>query len=92
MSGKPTMVKFATQLEANLLAQLRTRAHHEGRKVQSLVNEAVHAYLNHSAPPVIRSEVLLAAQTGQSAFGTVYSQLMSVELLHAFTKASSVAN
>lgn len=68
--------KFATQLEDNLLDDLRRVAHHEGRQVQALVNDAVKAYLQAKREGLVRPNILAAVERSTGEFGSLYKALV----------------
>lgn len=68
--------KFATQLEATLLEQLRALAHHEGRQVQALVNDAVGTYLQAKREGLVRPNILHAVERSTGEFGSLYKALV----------------
>ncbi len=54
--------KFATQMDKELLAELRALAKAQGRQIQSVVEEAVEQYVHEHDPTKPNPKVMAAAQ------------------------------
>ena len=76
MPKAPNLVKFATQVEAPLLADLRHMAYADGRNVQTLVGEALATYVANRKQGFVRPEILQSLQTSTLTFGSVYKALV----------------
>jgi hypothetical protein len=74
--GGSMLKKFATQLDGPLLEELRKAAQHEGRQVQSLVNEAIRAYLQAKREGLVRPNILHAVERSTGEFGSLYKALI----------------
>lgn len=70
------VVKFATQVDEQVLAELRQLAHASGRKVQALVGDALATYLANSQQGMMRPEIMASLRQGQVDFGDVYKALV----------------
>lgn len=75
MSKALNLVKFATQVDALVLADLRSMAHADGRNVQTLVGEALATYIANRKQGFVRPEILQSLQTSTLTFGSVYKAL-----------------
>lgn len=75
MNDQPTREKFATQMDAELLAGLRDLARKEGRQLQSLVEEAVGSLLDQRRSGSIKPNVLKAYLSTEDRFASVYEKL-----------------
>lgn len=74
MSSKKR-VKFATQVDSDVLAAIRRLAEDEGRQLQALVDEALVDLLekrNNSQP---RAHVMAAYQASHDTFSGLYKKL-----------------
>lgn len=70
-----TKQKFATQVEQELLDQIREVANSEGRKLQSIVEEAFRDLLVKRQNGAIRSSVAEAFANSVREFGPLYEKL-----------------
>lgn len=67
--------KFATQVDAAILAELRALAREEGRQIQALVDEALADLLEKRRQTRARPHVIAAYQASHQRFGTLYKKL-----------------
>ena len=67
--------KFATQMDAALLARLRAYAKSEGRQIQSVLEEAVEMMLREKQGYVMRDDVKAAMENSLEQFGELYKRL-----------------
>ena len=67
--------KFATQMDANLLQQLRTYAKAEGRQIQSVLEEAVAKLLKDQQGYQMRPDVMSAYQESLDRYSDLYEAL-----------------
>ena len=67
--------KFATQVDAALLADLRNLANQEGRQIQALVEEAISALVEDRRQSKARPHVMKAYQKSHVRFGSLYEKL-----------------
>lgn len=67
--------KFATQMDAELLRRLREYAKSEGRQIQSVLEEAVTAFLTEKQGYVMRPDVRAALERSHEQFGELYKRL-----------------
>ncbi len=68
-------IKFATQLDAELVDALRGLAQNEGRQIQSVIEEALNDLLEkrrHSQP---RRHVMAQYEASVRSFGPLYERL-----------------
>jgi hypothetical protein len=70
--------KFATQIDAELLKAVRERAEAEGRKIQSIVEDALRRHL--TEPQAVsalkaRAHVMSAFEESAERFGGLYDRL-----------------
>ena len=72
-----TRMKFATQMDQELLAELRTLAKSEGRQIQAVVEEAVFKLLEERRQGTLQPEVLRAYRQSHARFRTLYEKLAS---------------
>jgi hypothetical protein len=72
-----TREKFATQIDARLLKAVRERADLEGRKIQSIVEEALRRHLLEpsASGTRARSHVRRAFEESTQRFGGLYDRL-----------------
>jgi hypothetical protein len=68
-------VKFATQVSADVLNELRDLARSEGRQVQALVDEALTDVIAKHKNTRPRPHVLAAYRTSLKPFGPLYKKL-----------------
>ena len=74
-SEHPQKVKFATQADPELLAALRQIAGHEGRQLQSLVDEALREYVERKQGKAHRKHIMQALQASLGQFDALYREL-----------------
>lgn len=67
--------KFATQVDADLLAKTREIAASEGRQLQSVVEEALTDLIEKKTGAKPRSHVMAHYQASVSQFGPLYERL-----------------
>lgn len=67
--------KFATQVDATLLADLRAVAKSEGRQIQALVEEAFQTLLEERRKGKARPHVMAAYQASHARFAPLYEKL-----------------
>ncbi len=67
--------KFATQVDRDLLADLRKLADQEGRQIQALVEEALEALIEERRQGKARSHVMSAYQKSHGRFSSLYEKL-----------------
>lgn len=67
--------KFASQLDADLLAQTRALAKREGRHVQSLLEEALLDLLEKRRQAKPRPQVMALYEASVEEFGPLYERL-----------------
>jgi hypothetical protein len=67
--------KFATQVDAELLSDLRDLAHSEGRQIQALVDEALADLLEKRRRGRPRAHVMAAYQASHEPFAALYKKL-----------------
>jgi len=73
-----TREKFATQIDAELVKAVRERADIEGRKIQSIVEEALRRHLAEPQPtPAFRARphVMRAFEESAAQFSGLYDRL-----------------
>jgi hypothetical protein len=73
-----TREKFATQIDAELLKAVRERAEIEGRKIQSIVEEALRRHLADPQPTATlraRPHVMRAFEESTERFSGLYDRL-----------------
>ena len=70
-----TRRRFATQVDAALLDELRTLAREEGRPIQALVDEAIAALLEQRRQGTARPHVMAAHQRSHARFAALYEKL-----------------
>jgi hypothetical protein len=68
-------VKFATQVDPDILAAVRALAHDEGRQLQALVDEALSDLVDKHRKSRPRSHVMVAYQASLEKFGSLYQKL-----------------
>lgn len=74
-AGKPTKVKFATQADPDVLENLKAIAASEGRRIQSLVDEALRDYIERKRGNFPRKHVMQALQTSMAQYDDLYKEL-----------------
>ena len=67
--------KFATQIDGQLLADLRNLARDEGRQIQALVEEALAILIEERRRSKARPHVMAAYQASHAQFGPLYEKL-----------------
>ena len=67
--------KFATQVSAEILAELRTMAHSEGRQLQALVDEALADLIEKRKNTRPRPHVLSAYHASHEKYAELYRKL-----------------
>ena len=67
--------KFATQVNSEILASLRSLAKSEGRQLQALVDEALADLLEKRMLGRPRAHVMAAYQASHEKFGPLYKKL-----------------
>jgi hypothetical protein len=72
---KPIREKFATQVEAETLAQVRRLAESEGRQLQSLIEEALADLLDKHRQARPRDHVMRAYQRSHGPYAELYKKL-----------------
>jgi hypothetical protein len=73
--GSSVRAKFATQVNAEILAAVRALAADEGRQVQALVDEALADLLEKRRQTQPRAHVMRAYWASHAAFGALYHKL-----------------
>lgn len=67
--------KFATQVDAELLAEIRQLAQKEGRQIQALIDEALGDILEKRKQAKPRAHVMAAYQGSHERFAPLYKKL-----------------
>ncbi|MDR2856279.1 MAG: hypothetical protein LBV50_00330 [Novosphingobium sp.] len=67
--------KFATQVNAEILAQIRSLAQSEGRQIQALIDEALADLVEKRKQSRPRTHVMTAYQTSHERFAPLYKKL-----------------
>ncbi len=67
--------KFATQVEDELLEEMRNLAQREGRHLQALVNEAFADYVERKHQQRARPHVMAAYEASHERYASVYEKL-----------------
>ena len=75
MTAKEAREKFATQVNSEILAAVRSLAHSEGRQLQSLVEEALADLIEKRRQDRPRAHVMAAYQASHDKFGVLYKKL-----------------
>ena len=70
-----TREKFATQVDASLLAQLRALAQSEGRQLQALMDEALADLIEKRKQAKPRERVMAAYMASHERFAPLYKKL-----------------
>jgi hypothetical protein len=68
-------VKFATQVDPDILSEVRALAQSEGRQIQALVDEALADLVDKRKGATARPHVLKAYLTTHERFGQLYRKL-----------------
>ena len=67
--------KFATQMDSRLLKDLRDFAKSEGRQIQSVLEEAVEAFLKEKRGYVMHPDVKAALEVSLDKYDELYKRL-----------------
>lgn len=67
--------KFATQIDADVIEQLKILAHKDGRQIQYLIGEALKDYIIKRIQGKARPSILQNLQQHQTLFKSVYETL-----------------
>ena len=67
--------KFATQVDADILASVRNLAQTEGRQLQALVDEALADLIEKRRQGKPRAHVMAAYQGSHAPYGELYKKL-----------------
>lgn len=67
--------KFATQVNADILAEVRTIAQAEGRQIQALVDEALADLIEKRRTGRARTHVMDAYRATHALYGSLYKKL-----------------
>ncbi|MDP9055978.1 MAG: hypothetical protein M3N34_01405 [Pseudomonadota bacterium] len=67
--------KFATQVDADILASVRNLAQTEGRQLQALVDEALADLIEKRRQGKPRAHVMAAYQASHAPYGELYKKL-----------------
>lgn len=67
--------KFATQVNSEILAHVRSLAQSEGRQLQTLVDEALADLIEKRKKSQPRHAVMAVYQASHEKFGTLYKKL-----------------
>lgn len=70
-----TKVKFSTQVECELLKTLKNMANKEGRRIQSLIDEALRDLLEKRNQEKPRTQVMERYQNSHKKYATLYERL-----------------
>jgi len=68
-------IKFATQVDADILSAVRTLGHEEGRQLEALVDEALSDLVEKHRQARPRPHVMGAYHTSHEKFGSLYKKL-----------------
>jgi len=68
-------VKFATQVNSEILTMVRNLAQSEGRQLQALVDEALADLIEKRKQGKPRANVMAAYQASHETFGALYKKL-----------------
>ena len=71
----PVREKFATQVNSEILAAIRSIAHSEGRQLQALVDEALADLIEKRRNPQPRAHVMDTYLTSHEKYGELYKKL-----------------
>ena len=74
MNGK-IREKFATQINSEILAEVRAVAEAEGRQIQSLMDEAIGDWLEKRRQSRPRAHVMTAYQRSHETYAELYKKL-----------------
>ncbi|TMJ43016.1 MAG: hypothetical protein E6G89_02555 [Alphaproteobacteria bacterium] len=67
--------KFATQVNSEILSEVRAIAQNEGRQLQTLIDEALADLIEKRKQGKPRSHVMAAYQGSHEKFGSLYKKL-----------------
>jgi len=67
--------KFATQVNSQILVEVRLLAQSEGRQIQALVDEALADLIEKRKNGRARAHVMAAYQSSHEPYGELYKQL-----------------
>lgn len=67
--------KFATQVDRDLLAEIRKIAKHEGRQLQSVIEDALRSHVEERSKAKPRRRVMDAYRSSLTRYGDVYEKL-----------------
>lgn len=67
--------KFATQVNSEILSEVRAIAQNEGRQLQTLIDEALGDLIEKRKQGKPRSHVMAAYQGSHEKFGSLYKKL-----------------
>ncbi len=70
-----TREKFATQIDRDVLADIRMLAKDEGRQLQAIVEEALTALLEERRQGKARQHVMSAYQKSHARYASLYEKL-----------------
>lgn len=73
--SQPSLAKFSTQLDRELLASLKAVARAEGRHLQAVLDEALREYLDRRRTDGPRRHVMLALAQSLAEFDRLYREL-----------------
>jgi hypothetical protein len=68
-------VKFATQLDSDVLESLRRMSADEGRHMQAILDEALREYMENKRTGKARKHVLAALRASMAEHGPLYEAL-----------------
>jgi hypothetical protein len=71
-----THVKFATQVDPELLSAVRTLARREGRQIQAIVDEALKDLIDKRSNLNARAHVMSAYMKSHESYASVYEKLV----------------
>lgn len=74
-TASPAREKFATQVNADILATIRSLAQSEGRQLQALVDEALADLIEKRNQAKPRAHVMAHYLASHEAFGSLYKKL-----------------
>jgi hypothetical protein len=69
------LVKFSSQLDEELLNNIKNLAQKEGKQLQSLLNEAVFDLINKYNETSVRENVLEISRKNRTKFNNVFKEL-----------------
>ena len=74
-SMKEVKEKFATQVNSEILSNIRAIAQSEGRQIQALINEALADLIEKRKNTHPRASVMAAYQSSHTQFSELYKKL-----------------